>query len=129
MISPFKAVIGDAYKGVEARLLAAIHLRFGLPVKRADDLERLHQDRRPRAPPISKRRGSPASSAAEARRFFGPPPKLSPALERDYLTPWPAETAEERYAASGSSALVARVSFRPHRTPIYISAAILEGSS
>src|SRR5687767_4087181 len=30
MISPFKAVIGDAYKGVEARLLAAIHLRFGL---------------------------------------------------------------------------------------------------
>src|SRR6201988_3811399 len=31
MISPFKAVIGDAYKGVEKRLLAAIHLRFGLP--------------------------------------------------------------------------------------------------
>ena len=30
MISPFKAVIGDAYKAVEARLLAAIHLRFGL---------------------------------------------------------------------------------------------------
>ena len=28
---------------------------------------------------------------AEARRFFGPPPALSPALERDYLTPWPAE--------------------------------------
>src|SRR5688572_29444850 len=41
MISPFKAVIGDAYKGVEGRLLAAIHLRFGLPVKRADDLDRL----------------------------------------------------------------------------------------
>ena len=31
MISPFKAVIGDNYKAVEARLLAAIHLRFGLP--------------------------------------------------------------------------------------------------
>src|SRR5258707_4383649 len=31
MISPFKAAIGDAYKAVEARLLAAIHLRFGLP--------------------------------------------------------------------------------------------------
>src|SRR3989449_6171672 len=31
MISPFKAVIGDAYKMVEARLLSAIHLRFGLP--------------------------------------------------------------------------------------------------
>ncbi len=31
MISPFKAVIGDSYKAVEHRLLAAIHLRFGLP--------------------------------------------------------------------------------------------------
>src|SRR5258708_6787412 len=30
MISPFKAVIGDAYKAVEKRLLTAIHLRFGL---------------------------------------------------------------------------------------------------
>src|SRR5579871_2264797 len=31
MISPFKAVIGDAYKAVEQRLLTAIHQRFGLP--------------------------------------------------------------------------------------------------
>ena len=31
MISPFKAVIGDSYKAVERRLLAAIHRRFGLP--------------------------------------------------------------------------------------------------
>src|ERR1700750_2820592 len=31
MISPFKAVIGDSYKKVEARLQAAIHIRFGLP--------------------------------------------------------------------------------------------------
>jgi len=38
MISPFKAVIGDAYKEVEARLLAAIHQRFGLPVQLSDDL-------------------------------------------------------------------------------------------
>ena len=41
MISPFKAVIGDAYKLVEARLLAAIHLRFGLPVKRTDEIARM----------------------------------------------------------------------------------------
>src|SRR5262249_22922774 len=38
MISPFKAVIGDAYKAVEARLLAAIHLRFGLPAALPDEL-------------------------------------------------------------------------------------------
>src|SRR6188768_1346056 len=31
MISPFKAVIGDSYKAVEARLMAAVYLRFGLP--------------------------------------------------------------------------------------------------
>src|SRR5215204_5857614 len=31
IISPFKAVIGDAYKAIEAGLLAAIHLHFGLP--------------------------------------------------------------------------------------------------
>ena len=31
MISPFKTVMGDAYKEVENRLLAAIHQRFSLP--------------------------------------------------------------------------------------------------
>src|SRR3569833_2427473 len=31
IISPFKAVLGEGYKGVEKRLLAANHLRFGLP--------------------------------------------------------------------------------------------------
>ena len=29
--SPFKVVIGGAYKAVERRLLDAIHVRFGLP--------------------------------------------------------------------------------------------------
>src|SRR3981081_888669 len=31
MISPFKAVLGGDYKAIEKRLLAAIHVRFGLP--------------------------------------------------------------------------------------------------
>ena len=35
--------------------------------------------------------------APEARRFFGPPPVLSPAIERDYLTPWSADAAETRF--------------------------------
>ena len=38
MISPFKAVIGGDYKAVEKRLLAAIHIRFGLPPVLPDDL-------------------------------------------------------------------------------------------
>jgi hypothetical protein len=33
----------------------------------------------------------------EARKFFGPPPKFSTMLERDYLSPWPAVTAQARY--------------------------------
>ena len=41
MISPFKAVIGDSYKAVEHRLLAAIHLRFGLPAKLPETLTSL----------------------------------------------------------------------------------------
>src|SRR5271170_2478776 len=41
MISPFKAVIGDAYKVIERRLLAAIHRRFGLPAKSAPELGKL----------------------------------------------------------------------------------------
>ena len=31
IISPFKAAVGATYKTVENRILAAIHLRFGLP--------------------------------------------------------------------------------------------------
>ena len=41
MITPFKSVIGDSYKAVENRLLAAIHVRFGLPPVLAPDLTRL----------------------------------------------------------------------------------------
>src|SRR5690349_1019279 len=40
IISPFKAVIGDAYKTIESGLLAAIHLHFGLPAQPAAALKR-----------------------------------------------------------------------------------------
>ena len=95
MISPFKAVIGDNYKAVEARLLAAIHLRFGLPVKRPEEVNRLLKAADRGAAFLEATRLA-GFSTAEARRYFGPPPALSPALERDYLTPWPAELAEKR---------------------------------
>ncbi len=96
MISPFKAVIGDAYKAVEKRLLTAIHLRFGLPAKSAPELDALIKiaDRQAaylEATPLA------GFEAAEARRFFGRPPVFSAAMERDYLKPWPAETAQARY--------------------------------
>src|SRR6267142_1903471 len=41
MITPFKSVIGESYKAVEHRLLAAIHLRFGLPPALPAELMRL----------------------------------------------------------------------------------------
>jgi 5'-deoxynucleotidase YfbR-like HD superfamily hydrolase len=96
MISPFKAVIGDAYKGIERRLLAAIHRRFGLPIKAAPELEALIKIADHQAAYLEATRLA-GFEAAEARRFFGRPPVISPAMERDYLKPWLAETAQARY--------------------------------
>jgi len=96
MISPFKAVIGDAYKTVERRLMAAIHRRFGLPAQCAPELENLIKlaDRQAAYLEATRLAGF---ATAEARRFFGRPPRIAPSMERDYLRPWPAEIAQARY--------------------------------
>jgi uncharacterized protein len=96
MISPFKVVIGGAYRAVEHRLLEAIHLRFGLPrdlpaevaatIKAAD-----------RGAAFLEATMLAGFSAGEARRFFGARPTLPAAVEKDFLTPWPAETAKRRF--------------------------------
>jgi 5'-deoxynucleotidase YfbR-like HD superfamily hydrolase len=96
MISPFKAVIGDSYKAVEHRLLAAIHLRFGLPAKLPDALQTLIKAADRSAAYLEATRLA-GFQEDEARRFFGPPPKFSPAIERDYLTPWTAGAAATRF--------------------------------
>jgi hypothetical protein len=96
MISPFKAVIGDSYKAVEKRLLAAIHLRFGLPAKLPEKLTELVKAADRSAAYLEATRLA-GFAEAEARKFFGPPPKFSAAIERDYLTPWAAGTAETRF--------------------------------
>jgi 5'-deoxynucleotidase YfbR-like HD superfamily hydrolase len=95
VISPFKAVIGDGYKAVEARLTAAIYLRFGLPahpsaglkrvLKRADRMAAFHEATR-----------LAGFARDEAERFFGPP-HLTPAALSDYLEPWPVSVSQERY--------------------------------
>jgi len=95
MISPFKTVIGDAYKAVEKRLLTAIHQRFGLPIKLPEDVDRLIKTA-DRAAAFLEATRLAGFDVAEARRFFGQRPVLAPAIERDYLTPWP-EIAERRY--------------------------------
>jgi 5'-deoxynucleotidase YfbR-like HD superfamily hydrolase len=96
MISPFKAVIGDSYKATEARLLAAIHLRFGLPPKLPAAITRIVKDADACAAYLEATKLA-GFSDAEARKFFGTPPRLSPAILRDYLTPWTAGVAERRY--------------------------------
>ena len=96
MISPFKAVIGDSYKAVERRLLGAIHLRFGLPPTLPETLQSLIKAA-DRAAAFLEGTRLAGFETAEARSFFGPPPKFSATLERDYLTPWPAGTAEARF--------------------------------
>ena len=88
--------IGDSYKAVEARLLAAIHLRFGLPAVLPGELLALIKASDRCAAYLEATRLA-GFSASEARRFFGAPPKFSAVFERDYLVPWPAETAERRY--------------------------------
>lgn len=80
MISPFKAAIGDAYKIVEARLMAAIHLRFGLPpvppahvarlTKKADRIAAFHEATR-----------LAGFAREEALAFFGPLEPLSTAID------------------------------------------------
>jgi 5'-deoxynucleotidase YfbR-like HD superfamily hydrolase len=89
-------VIGDAYKSVEARLQAAIHLRFGLPARLPADLSSLIKTSDRSAAYLEATRLA-GFSANEARRFFGSAPKFSAAIERDYLTPWPADVAQARY--------------------------------
>jgi uncharacterized protein len=96
MISPFKAVIGDAYKVIERRLLTAIHRRFGLPTKSAPDLEKLIKAADREAAFLEATRLA-GFGVAEARRFFGRPPAISQSMEREYLKPWSAETAQTRY--------------------------------
>ena len=96
MISPFKAVIGDSYKAVEKRLLAAIHVRFGLPVALPDKLQELVKSSDRSAAFLEATRLA-GFAPAEARKFFGKAPFLPPATERDYLTPWSASVAEKRF--------------------------------
>ena len=90
LISPFKTAIGIDYKTLELKLLAAIHLRFGVPAlvpqalatlfKKADRLAAFHE-----ATQLA------GFEEAEARRLFGTPPK---ALKTPRLAPLPTAEAQ-----------------------------------
>lgn len=96
LISPFKALLGGEYKAIEARLLAAIHRRFGVPtplparttamVKAADRIAAFYEATR-----------VVGFIEPEARKFFGNPRGVE--ADRLDLKPWPAAAAEKRFLA------------------------------
>jgi uncharacterized protein len=96
LISPFKAVLKDDYKKVEARLLHAVNLRFGLPANWPPQLVKIVKaaDRSAAYLEATKLAGF---SDSEARRFFGMPPSLNSAMVKYYLKPWSAEAAKRRF--------------------------------
>jgi uncharacterized protein len=98
MISPFKAVLGGDYKAVEKRLLAAIHIRFGLPAELDAAIVRQIKSA-DRGAAYLEATELAGFSDAEARRLFGRDPGLPPTVQADYLTPWSAAKAEKRFLA------------------------------
>jgi 5'-deoxynucleotidase YfbR-like HD superfamily hydrolase len=104
MISPFKAVIGGSYKQVEKRLLAAIHIRFGLPAVLPHEVEAQIKAADMGAAYLEATHLA-GFAKAEANRLFGRDPKLPPAIEREYVTPWSATKAEKTFLARFKSLL------------------------
>jgi len=74
LISPFKAAVGIDYKDFELRLLAAIHIRFGLPVRLSVDAASLIK-RADRVAAYHEATQLAGFDAKEARSFFGVPPR------------------------------------------------------
>jgi 5'-deoxynucleotidase YfbR-like HD superfamily hydrolase len=98
MISPFKAVLGGDYKAVEKRLLAAIHIRFGLPPVLAPEILRQVKEA-DRGAAYLEATELAGFAQAEAKRLFGRDPGLPVWARQDYLTPWTAAKAEKRFLA------------------------------
>ena len=72
MISPFKAVLGSGYKAFEARLEAAVHLRFGLPPATPPEIRALIKAADHACAGLEAVQLA-GFSPAEAARLFGPP--------------------------------------------------------
>jgi 5'-deoxynucleotidase YfbR-like HD superfamily hydrolase len=95
MISPFKAVIGDAYKSVEDRILGAILLRFSLPPTPSPALRRLCKEA-DRAAAFFEAVQLAGFTRDEAERIFGRP-AIAPDACEEGLAPLTAEAAQQRF--------------------------------
>src|SRR5215210_7105824 len=92
VISPFKAVIGDGYTAVEARLTSAIYLRFGLPAEPSGSLKRTIK-RSDRLAAFYEATRLAGFEREEALKFFGRPDPTPTDLD-EQLAPWPIGIAQ-----------------------------------
>jgi 5'-deoxynucleotidase YfbR-like HD superfamily hydrolase len=97
IISPFKAVLGDGYKGVEKRLLSAIHLRYGLSPEAPKAIAVLAKSADKAAAYLEATRLA-GFAAEEALRFFGRPCAVPHDVDR-LMEPWSADEAKSRFLA------------------------------
>jgi 5'-deoxynucleotidase YfbR-like HD superfamily hydrolase len=95
IISPFKAAVGETYKAVENRILAAIHLRFGLPAEPPAAFTKLLK-KADRAAAFIEATRLAGFSADEAVQFFGRPGVRLANVEA-LIAPTPSEAAERAF--------------------------------
>jgi len=98
LISPFKAALSLDYRAFETKLLAAIHIRFGLPALLPDRVTKLIK-KADKIAAYYEATGLAGFSRSEARRFFGQPRGLSSALVNrlSHLRPLPAAQGEAEF--------------------------------
>ncbi len=97
MISPFKAVIGDAYKSIENRILGAILMRFSLPATPSSATLKLAKQA-DRAAAFFEAVSLAGFTRREAERIFGRP-AISPQGLTDEIAPTAIETTQARFLA------------------------------
>lgn len=95
MISPFKATIGEAYKSVENRILAAILLRYALPAAPQPSIARLAK-RADRMAAFFEAVALAGFTRVEAERVFGRP-SIPAHLFADELAPASIEASQARF--------------------------------
>ena len=92
LITPFKAAVGLDYRDFEKILLAAIHIRFGLPANLPASASSLIK-RADRIAAYFEAVEMAGFSTPEARRYFGRPRGMEPVE----LDPWPPIVAKARF--------------------------------
>ncbi|MEM7620946.1 MAG: HD family hydrolase [Pseudomonadota bacterium] len=98
LISPFKAAIGLDYKTFEIKLLAAVHMRVGIPVAPPQKIERLIKSA-DRMAAFYEATVLAGFNEEEAQKFFGVPKNLNNVLTEQLcnLEPLPSYKAQDDF--------------------------------